>query len=369
VQLGSTQLAAIGGAAPGGHFRNIEIFDLRPSPTATVTSWTVPFPGDAKNRQAVFLHDNDLLVAGGNNSVEQHDFNPGNFLNQAYKIHLGSLAVTRLADLPVNRQSLEAALSSGKRDGVAYVVGGFGHDGEKARSFADVFRYDLEKDQWQKLASQLPRPRSQFGLVERDSQLWIFGGLDYDPKRGTQAFQHPLDILSWKMKDPQADFVVSSHRLPRPRRAFGGALFGDRYYLVGGMQDNFQLVEECDVFNFSSGQWEAIPAPKQPRISPRLVALKGKLYLTGGSSPNANGEFRPNPSIEVFDPETRSWSTIIEKLPVSPDHLQVLALRDRLLLYSANGKDSKSIQLLLIDPGTTQLTQSIHSVTSAAPHP
>jgi len=354
VALGDTRLAAIGGAAPGGHLRNIEVLDVGPSrATPTITSWIVPFSGDAKNRQTVFLHDNDLLLVGGNNSLEQHDFSPGNFVNQAFKIHLGSLSVSRLADLPVNRQSLETVLSDGKTP-MAYVVGGFGHDGEKARSFSDVFRYDLENDRWEKLAINLPSPRSQFGLVKRNSHLWIFGGLDYDPKRGKDAFQHPLEILSWKMQDAQATFVMSSNRLPRPRRAFGGAMLGDRYYLVGGMQDNFQLVQECDVFNFSSGQWETIPAPKQQRISPRLVALNGKLYLTGGSSPTANSEFQPNSSIEVFDPAARTWSTLVERIPISPSHLHVLTLRDRLLLYSANSKASKSIRILLIDPGVAQ---------------
>jgi len=354
VVLGDTQLAALGGAAPGGHLRNIEVLDVGPSlATPTITSWTVPFPGDAKNRQTVVVHDNNLLVVGGNNSLEQHDFSPGNFVKQAFKIHLGSLSVTRLADLPVNRQSLETVVAGG-RTPMAYVVGGFGHDGEKARSFSDVFRYDIEKDRWEKLTINLPSPRSQFGLVERNKQLWIFGGLDYDPKRGKDAFQHPLEILSWKMQDAHATFVVSSNRLPRPRRAFGGALLGDYYYLVGGMQDNFQLVQECDVFNFSSGQWETIPAPKQSRISPRLVALNGKLYLTGGSSPNANSQFQPNPSIEVFDPAARTWSTLVERIPISPSHLQVVPLRDRLLLYSANSKGSKSIRILLIDPAVTQ---------------
>lgn len=350
VPVEKNQLAAVGGAAPGGHLRTIEWIHLTREVTLPqISSWIFPFPGGAKNRQGIFLHNEHLYVFGGNNSLEQHDFAPHNFVSQAFKIHLGSFRVTALPDLPVKRQSLQARVLDGKSP-VAYGVGGFGHDGEKARSFADVFGYDISKNQWETLQNRLPHPRSQFGLVERGGTLWIFGGLDYDPARQKDAFQFPPEVLSWNPREAQAGFVPTQHQLPRPRRAFGGTLLGDRYYLVGGLRENFQLVEECDVFDFNSGKWETIPAPSQPRISPELVALNGKLYLAGGSSPTAGKSFQPNFSIEVYDPENRRWSILTDTLPVSPRHIHMLALRDRLLIYSANHEKAEAMNLLIVDP-------------------
>ncbi|MCI0622544.1 MAG: hypothetical protein L0387_12940 [Acidobacteria bacterium] len=346
---GAGSLLAVGGASQSGHLSNIEwIPTTEDEKMPRITSWTIPFSGDAKNRQGVFLDGNVLIVFGGNNSLEQHDFGPNNFLNQAFKIHLGTLAVSPGAEFPVKRQSMQTVVVEGKaRYGLA--VGGFGHDGEKARAQSEVFKYDLKKDSWERPLVSLPKPRTQFGIVEKSGTFWIFGGLDFDPTRKENSFDHLTSVLTWDSHEPGRGFRASSLRLPRPRRAFGGALLNNRYFLVGGLRENFQLVEECDVFNFETGMWETIPAPKRPRISAELVALNGKLYLAGGSSPRGGG-FEPNATVEVYDPGKGEWSTLIERLPVSPRHIRMFPLRDRLLIYSARSEGAKAVHLALIDP-------------------
>jgi N-acetylneuraminic acid mutarotase len=348
VALGESQLAALGGAAPrAGHLRSIEWIELADRPERPqLWSWVIPFPGDAKNRQGIFLKGSELFVFGGNNSLAQHDFEPKNFLSEAYRISLETMTVSPLADFPVRRQSMQTAIM----DDAGFAVGGFGHDGQTARTWGEVLRYDFDADRWSQLAARLPEPRTQFGLVQHEERLWVFGGLDFDRRREDSAFHHPLEVLSWNPREDNATFMPTSYRLPRPRRAFGGALLDNRYYLVGGLREDFATVEACDVFDFDTLDWTSIPSPARPLISSELVALGGRLYLAGGAVPTGRREAEPNQSLEVYDPQTRRWTTLIENLPMSTRHMRMFALRDRLLLYSAYDVGTKAVHLLIIEP-------------------
>jgi len=128
----------------------------------------------------------------------------------------------------------------------------------------------------------------------------------------------------------------------------------NKFYLVGGMMDNFQIVEECDVFNFETQQFESIPAPQPPRLSPQLVALDGRLYLAGGSSPKSDGSgLEPNPTIEMFDPATRTWTTVLDEIPISPRHMRMMKHRGRLLVFSTHTDEANLAHVILIEPVTS----------------
>ncbi|HLU49691.1 MAG TPA: kelch repeat-containing protein, partial [Planctomycetota bacterium] len=63
-------LLAVGGAARGGHLRVTETLRFgAQSRSPSVSRFTLPFPGEAKSRQGIFLHGTTLFVAGGNNSL------------------------------------------------------------------------------------------------------------------------------------------------------------------------------------------------------------------------------------------------------------------------------------------------------------
>ena len=159
--------------------------------------------------------------------------------------------------------------------------------------------------------------------------------MNFDPARGEQAqFDHPLGVLRAESEKP---FVPSGIDLPHARRAFAGAQLDGRYYLIGGMAEGFAPVQSCDVFAFETKTFAEIPCPT-PRISAQLVALDGKLYLAGGSSPGEQG-LVDNPALEVFDPKTSQWSTVIEKLPIPPRNLSMHAMGERLVLYSAHNPE------------------------------
>jgi N-acetylneuraminic acid mutarotase len=328
-----THVMALGGIS-GMHFgariRAVETLDLA-SDAPTLLRFTLENPLRGRNRQGAFAASDSLYVFGGNRSLAQHDFAPEDFVADAGRLDLAGLFWERLPDFPKPRQTVQTVVL----DDVALAVGGFGHDGEAARAQADAYAFTLEQEQWQPAPNQLPTPRTQFGLTAHGDNLWIFGGLDFDPTReGEAQFEHPRSVLKAPRNGP---FAASGVELPRPRRAFGGAQLDGHYFLVGGMAEGFQPVTSCDVFRFEDQTWSEIPCP-QPRVSPQLVALGGKLYLAGGSSPGPQGLVE-NGALEVFDPETQQWSTLLENLPFTPRNLSMFAFGDNLLFYSAHNEE------------------------------
>ena len=349
------ELAAIGGTMRGGHVRNIEW--INPAQRGPViTRYTMPAPGTAKVRQGIFFYNNTLYAFGGNNAVKDHQFAPENFINESFKISLAGMNAERIADLPVNRQSFQTFMT-GIDDRVAekfgYAVGGFWHDGTAAVSTDEILRYSIDADVWEPAKLQIPSALTQFGVAEHDGKVYLFGGLNFDPARGKkERFQESETVWFHDPKGEEQSFTALETKLPTKRRAFGGAVMGGKYYIVGGMGKEFEEIDRCDVYDFAKNEWSTIPSPSNVRLSPKLVPLNGKLYLVGGSSPvivNDETGFARNGSVEEFDPATGKWRTIIQDVGGDLGELQAFAFGNRILLYSVHNHDNE-IRLLFIEP-------------------
>jgi Kelch motif len=110
--------------------------------------------------------------------------------------------------------------------------------------------------------------------------------------------------------------------------------------LIGGMHGEFELVTNCRAVELRSMTWREIACPRFPRLNPQLVAVGERLYLVGGTAqhPTEGGgtELGPEPSIEVYEPTTNTWSTLVEAIPLEPRHLRAFAHRGRLVLFSTH---------------------------------
>lgn len=354
VATGDGEIAVLGGIrsmATGTRVRVVErlaVGDAPRPPSITHAELASPLP--SKNRQGVLLLEDQLYLFGGNTSLGQHDFGPEHFTDQGASLDLATLAWTPRAPYPARRQTMSTLVAA---DGTAIAAGGFGHDGEVARTHPEIHVYDPPGDRWEPRPGGMPgQGRSQLGLVEHDHTLWAFGGLDYDPRRPKDdQFRHERSVLRAATGDPEAELAPSGVELPQPRRAFAAAKLGDRYYLVGGMREGFALVDDCEAYDFGDGKWHAVPGPIRPRLSAELVALGDRLYLAGGSSrPAGGGELVSDRSIEVLDPSTGQWTLLLEELPIDTRHMRMLPWRERLLVVSTH--DERPVaHVLVIDPG------------------
>jgi hypothetical protein len=341
-------LGGIAGMDKGDRLRSIELLQLGSAEAARVTSLEVPLPGAPRNRQGAFLVGRALHLFGGNGSRGQHDFDPETFKQDGMVLDLGSLAAEALAPFPARRQAMEAVALETR--GVALVGGGFGHDGEVARSCAETFVYDLEFDTWQP-GPRLDRPRSQFSMLRTGGDIWVLGGHDYDPRRvDDEAFLFPMAVLMADEKDLDAGFEDSGLRLPRGRRAFACAELDGRIHLVGGMGPGFNVVDVVDVLDTRLGQWTTIPSPATQRVGAALVAHGGRMYLVGGTSLAEHDRAKPVRSVEVYDPARGDWRVHIEDIGVDLRHVRAASYGERVLVWTTEGEGHGALQAYFVTP-------------------
>src|SRR6185369_7823956 len=110
-----------------------------------------------------FAHDDSLYFFGGNNSTEQHDFQPSNFVTEAFRFHLPSQRWFPIDALPEGRQSLETVVIAD----AAIALGGFGHDEDAPRTYGDAFVTHMD-GRWHQERDALPAGRTQFGTAVHD---------------------------------------------------------------------------------------------------------------------------------------------------------------------------------------------------------
>lgn len=349
----------IGGISRGmrpAHIERLAVSTAQPQ-EATVNHWMVPTPSAAKNRQGFFVRDGWVYMFGGNNSTGQHDFESENFLDECYRLNLATMTWRPCGDYPMARQSIQTLMSDDGTTGFA--LGGFGHSGEIAHTHIEGGTYDFKTNSWEMTGPHLPVSRSQFGLTEHDGKYWVFGGLDYDPRRDEgDQFRHLTEVLCADSAPGSDDFVDTGIKLESPRRAFGGVKVGSKYYMLGGMKADFQLVDSCDAFDFENKTWSQIASPERTRLSPEAAVIGDKIYLAGGMSPDADGEgIEPNRSLEVYDTTNDTWTTVIEELPFSLRHIRMMPFRSQLMIFSSHESPENLAHVVLINPMNGSIQQ------------
>ncbi len=350
---GFTVVGGISGMTTLGRTALVEHYDVRGDGSLAgepVLRYEVPAIGAAKNRQGSLLMGDTLYLFGGNSSTGQHDFEAERFQSNGVFFHVPSLGTHEAPAFPVHRQSMTVVpLPEGK----ALSLGGFGMEAadgtmvEEARTQRDAFLWDGES--WSPVAG-LPVGRSQIGATLRGDQVFVFGGLDYDATRpeGDQ-FRHLKPLLA-APAGGGAEFGETGVELPGPRRAFGGAMLGDRYVLVGGMREDFQLVDDCVAYDFASEAFGEFPCPEFPRLNPRLLSLgNGTLLLVGGTAVTPEG-LRPATALELYREDTGSWTKLSFELPIPARHLHAQPLASGRVLLLSTHDDEDRAHVILIDP-------------------
>jgi N-acetylneuraminic acid mutarotase len=363
-------LVSVGGTGHGGAVRVIERLELASACAPAETSFTIPFPGKAKNRQGVFLSGTALYLFGGNDSTKQHDFGEEHFTNEGWKVNLRTLQIAPIANYPTARQSMLTAIAPAAehaKDGEeakavvganakrstksdpGLLIGGFGFSEGRARTLSDIYQYSFDDDRFTPMGA-LPQPRSQAGLVESGGDLWLFGGWDHDPKRPKEdASRYFTDVLRFTPMEGSLASSPCAAKIPRIRRAFGGALLGDRYYMIGGLGDSFDMVEICDVYDFARGTFDTIPAPATVRVNPEVCALNGKLYMFGGTALGGGDGGRTVESLEEFDPATRGWRTVADRVAGTTPQTRMFASAGRLLFATTNDPKRPALTITWLD--------------------
>ena len=213
--------------------------------------------------------------------------------------------------------------------------------------------------EWQTLdPTGRPHARHEAAFVECEGKFYLLGGrriqpVDiYDPKtnswsegkappveihhfqpvvwRGriilagamTGKYPHETALPRLVIYDPATDEWTYGAEIPEGRRRGGaGAVIADgKLFLVAGIINGHWdgHVAWLDSFDLMTGKWKQWPDAPHLRDHFQASAIDGKLYAGGGrrSSAKTKETFKLlEPSLDIFDIASATWTTAAEELP------------------------------------------------------
>lgn len=175
-----------------------------------------------------------------------------------------------------------------------------------------VESYNISKEQWSKL-SKMPDTKFNMGVGASHGRLYAVGGRSNSGTICNTAHYYEPHSNSW------ADMPSMSINRIYP----GVASLEDRLYIVGGYQDQ-GYCKQVECFDRTVGVWSRLPDMNIARQAPGVIAVDNQLYVIGGYN-NVNGFLD---SVEVYDPNSNSWSILPGNMKKGMQHVTV-ALVDR----------------------------------------
>jgi L-ascorbate metabolism protein UlaG (beta-lactamase superfamily)/N-acetylneuraminic acid mutarotase len=196
-----------------------------------------------------------------------------------------------------------------------------------------------------KLLAPLPVPRHDLQLVAWQGKLMAISGANDLTVSNVDCYNPATHAWS-----PQAP-------IPDRRGWFGAALLDNRIYCIGGKRiraaperrdsgdaSPYEYRASLNIYDPAADRWSVGPPMRDPRAGCQAVALDGKLYVIGGSSP----KFGFLDRVEIYDPATNAWMDGTA-LPDSREDLGAAATGGK--LYAIGGvKHSVRGDVFIFDP-------------------
>ena len=189
--------------------------------------------------------------------------------------------------------------------GKLYLIGG------RRINPTDVF--DPATQTWSKKSAP-PLEIHHFQAVSVNDAVYIIGAMT-----GPYPNEKPLDrVLVYR---PQTDTYEFSHEIPEHRRrgGAGAVVYNGKVYLVGGITnghvDGYQ--SWLDEYDPKTGEWRVLPNAEFARDHVQAAVLKDKLYVFGGRTSRQRTDEVMSLLTEygeVFDFQSGQWQAVTKKL-------------------------------------------------------
>jgi hypothetical protein len=185
-------------------------------------------------------------------------------------------------------------------NGKLYLLGGYPPSRVTART---VQVYDIATDSWQ-FGPQLPQPNNHGMAAGVDGRIYLIGGQTTDDQQGASAVDKVYEL------DPARGTWVEKARMPTARSGGVAIVHDGRIYVAGG---RVPRGNDFAVYDPASDQWEVLPDLPSQRNHITGAAINGRIHIVGGRLGNGLSPLKSDAN-EVFDPQTRTWTTAASML-------------------------------------------------------
>ena len=169
---------------------------------------------------------------------------------------------------------------------IIYIYGGtdMNINHSKNSNFQSVWAYYLEKNFWKKIEISNPNqsgaPRGHSSILFND-KLYIFGGVVLFKK-----FQNRLSIIDLNTKKIETFDFDKNGDAPKPIAFHSAVMIDNEKFLIhGGLDKNYNAVNDCYIFYFKGIKFEKINIPLIPNLFGHKIIInnsKNRLYILGG---------------------------------------------------------------------------------------
>ena len=184
-------------------------------------------------------------------------------------------------------------LSLAELNGKLYLLGGYPATRQTVRT---VQVYDIANNTWE-LGPSLPLPNNHGMAVGINGKVYLIGG--------QTTADDPSYISTVYALDPAVGEWVAKESMPTARSGGVAIVLDGKVYVAGGRPPR-----ETDfaVYDPITDTWEELPNMPTPRNHLTGAAINGRIHVVGG---------RQGPGLsplmttvhEVYDPQTRTWTT------------------------------------------------------------
>ncbi|XP_073295594.1 uncharacterized protein [Primulina huaijiensis] len=203
------------------------------------------------------------------------------------------------------------------------LYGGEFYNGNKTFVYGDVYRYDVEKQEWKLISSpNSPPPRSAHQAVAWKNYLYIYGGEFTSPNQ--ERFHHYKDFWVLDLKTNQWE-QLNYKGCPSPRSGHRMVLYKHKIVIFGGFYDTLREVRyfnDLHVFDLDQFKWQEIkPRPgslwPSPRSGFQFLVYQDTIYLYGGYSKEVSSSDKKvsekgtvHSDMWYLDPRTWEWNKV-----------------------------------------------------------
>jgi N-acetylneuraminic acid mutarotase len=198
------------------------------------------------------------------------------------------------ANLLINNSEFALAEANGK----LYVLGGYPPQMGPNRTSRAVQVYDIASNTWQ-LGPELPQPNNHGMAASVNGKIYMIGGQTTDDQQGATAVNTVYEL------DPAVGVWVSKAAMPTARSGGVAVAHAGKIYVAGG---RVPRGNDFAVYDPAANQWEVLPDLPSQRNHITGAAINGRIHIVGGRLGNGLSPLKSDAN-EVFDPQTRTWTT------------------------------------------------------------
>jgi N-acetylneuraminic acid mutarotase len=198
------------------------------------------------------------------------------------------------ANLLANNSEYALAEANGK----LYVLGGYPPQMGPNRTSRTVQVYDIATDRWE-LGPQLPEPNNHGMAASVGGKIYLLGGQVTDDQNGATAANTVFEL------DPARGTWVEKAPMPTARSGGVAVALGGKIYVAGG---RVPRGHDFAAYDPAADKWEVLPDLPSQRNHIAGAAINGRIHIVGGRLGNGLSPVKSD-AHEVFNPQTRTWTT------------------------------------------------------------